>query len=125
MLSAYKCTDRPCFKTIDFISLVHKIYKRGPSNEPWGTPKCSLLDLLNFLLIHMLKVLLKMLKPLQNFVNSSPFGLSLQSGLATAYHLSPNRPVFNVCLFRINFLHAFFHYIYKSSFWSPSFPLFW
>ena len=54
---AYKCTDRPCFKTIDSISLVYKIYKRGPSNEPWGTPKCSLFVLVNFLFIQMLKVL--------------------------------------------------------------------
>ena len=28
------------------------------------------------------------------------FGLFLQSGLATAYHLSPNRPIFNVRLLR-------------------------
>ena len=27
--------------------------------------------------------------------SSSPFGLSFQSGVATAYHLFPNRPVFN------------------------------
>ena len=26
------------------------------------------------------------------------FGLSLQSGVATAYHLSPSRPIFNVRL---------------------------
>ena len=57
MSSAYKCIDRPCFKTIGSISLVHKIYRRGPSNEPWGTPKCSLFILLNFLFLHMLKVL--------------------------------------------------------------------
>ena len=31
--------------------------------------------------------------------SSSPFGLSLQSGVATAYHLSPNSPVFNVRFF--------------------------
>ena len=43
--------------------------------------------------------------------SSSPFSLSLQSGVATAYHLSPNRPVFNVRLLRTNFLHIFFHYI--------------
>ena len=27
--------------------------------------------------------------------SSSPFGLSFQSGVATAYHLFPNRPIFN------------------------------
>ena len=57
MSSAYKCTDRLCFKTIDSISLVYKIYKKGPNNEPWGTPKCSLSVLLNFLFIHVIKVL--------------------------------------------------------------------
>ena len=57
MSSAYKCIDRPCFETIGSISLVHKIYRRGPSNEPWGTPNCSLFILLNFLFLHMLKVL--------------------------------------------------------------------
>ena len=46
MSSAYKCTDRPCFKTIYSISLVYRIYKRGPNNEPWGTPKCSVCDIL-------------------------------------------------------------------------------
>ena len=30
--------------------------------------------------------------------SSSPFGLSLQSGIATAYYLSPNHPFFNVHL---------------------------
>ena len=35
--------------------------------------------------------------------SSSPFGLSLQSGVATAYHLSPNRPIFNAHLLRTNF----------------------
>ena len=35
--------------------------------------------------------------------SSSPFGLSLQSGVATAYYLSPNRPIFNVRLLRTNF----------------------
>ena len=57
MSSAYKCTDRPCFKTIYSISLVYRIYKRRPNNEPWGTPKCSLLVLPSFLFTHMLKVL--------------------------------------------------------------------
>ena len=41
-------------------------------------------------------------------MSSSPFGLSLQSGVATAYHFSPNRPVFNVRLLRTNFLISFF-----------------
>ena len=56
MSSAYKYIERPCFQTIDS-SLVYKIYKRGPSNEPRGTSKCSLFVLLNFLFMHMLKVL--------------------------------------------------------------------
>ena len=33
----------------------------------------------------------------------SPFGLSLQSGVATAYHHSPHLPVFNVRLLHTNF----------------------
>ena len=40
---------------------------------------------------------------------SSSFGLSLQSEVATAYHLSPNRPVLNICLLHTNFPHIFFH----------------
>ena len=47
---------------------------------------------------------------------SSSFGLFLQSGVVTAYHLSSNHPIFNVRLLRTNFPHIF-------SFWSPSFPL--
>ena len=35
--------------------------------------------------------------------SSSPFGLFLQSGEATAYYLSSNRPVFNFRLLRTNF----------------------
>ena len=38
----------------------------------------------------------------------SSFGLFLQTGVATAYHLSPNCPVFNVRLLRTNFPHIFF-----------------
>ena len=43
--------------------------------------------------------------------SSSSFGLSLQSGVATAYHVSPNGPVFNVRPPRTNFPYIFFHYI--------------
>ena len=39
------------------------------------------------------------------------FNLSLESGVATAYHVSPNHPVFNILLPSTNFLHIFFHYI--------------
>ena len=42
--------------------------------------------------------------------SSSPFGLSLQSGVATAYHHPPNLSVFNICLLCTNFLHIFFYY---------------
>ena len=35
--------------------------------------------------------------------SSSPFGLSLQSGVATAYHHSPNLSVFNIVLFCTSF----------------------
>ena len=40
--------------------------------------------------------------------SSSPFGLSLQSGVATAYHHSPNLPGFNIRLLRTNFLQSYF-----------------
>ena len=46
-----------------------------------------------------------------NSSSSSSFSLSLQSGVATAYHLSPNCPIFNVHLLRTNLPHIFFHYI--------------
>ena len=39
---------------------------------------------------------------------SSFFVLSLHSGVATAYHVSQSRPVFNVCLPRTKFPHIFF-----------------
>ena len=41
----------------------------------------------------------------------SPFDLSLQSGVATAYYLHPNHPVFNVCLFCTNFPHILLNQI--------------
>ena len=59
---------------------------------------------------------------MQNTLTSS-FGLSLQSGVATAFYLSPNRPVFNIRLLCTNFPHIFFHYIEKLSLWFLSFPL--
>ena len=43
--------------------------------------------------------------------SSYSFGLSLQSGVATAYHLSPSRPIFNVRLLCTNFSHIFLHCI--------------
>ena len=54
--------------------------------------------------------------------SSSPFDLSLQSGIATAYYLSPNHPVFNVHLLCTNLPHILLHHIQKSSPWSPSSP---
>ena len=40
-------------------------------------------------------------------VPSSPFGLLIQSGLATSYRLFSNRPVFNVRLLRTTFPISF------------------
>ena len=52
--------------------------------------------------------------------SSSPFGLSLQSGLATEYYLPPNHAVFNVHFLRTNLSHILLHHIQKSSPWSPT-----
>ena len=41
----------------------------------------------------------------------SLFGLFLQSGVATAYYVSPKRRVCKIRLLRTNFSHIFFHYI--------------
>ena len=43
--------------------------------------------------------------------SSSSFGFSLQSGVVTAYHVSPKRPIFNVLLPSANFPHILFYYI--------------
>ena len=43
------------------------------------------------------------IKQILILIISSSFGLSLQSGVATPYYLSPNRPVFNVHLLHTNF----------------------
>ena len=50
--------------------------------------------------------------------SSSPFGLSLQSGVVTAYYHSPNHPVFNVRLLRTKLPHILLYHIQKSSPWS-------
>ena len=46
-----------------------------------------------------------------SFSSSSPFSLSLQSGVATAYHHSPHLSVFNIRLLYTNFLHIFLYCI--------------
>ena len=56
--------------------------------------------------------------------SSSPFGLSLQSRVVTAYQHPPNLSVFNIRLLCTNFPHIFFYYIYKSSLFSLSLLLF-
>ena len=51
--------------------------------------------------------------------SSSPFGIFLQSGVATAYYLPPNHPVFNVRLLRTNFPHILLHHIQNLLFGFP------
>ena len=47
----------------------------------------------------------------QESSSSSPFSLSLQSGVATAYHHSPHLSVFNIRFLHTNFLHIFLYCI--------------
>ena len=63
---------------------------------------------------------------IKNFLrsSSSPFGLSLQSGVATAYYLPPNRPVLNVCRLRTNFPQSSFTRFKNLFFLNFGLPLF-
>ena len=51
-----------------------------------------------------------------NTSSAFPFGLSLQLGVATAYHHSPNLSVFNIRFLCINFPHIFFYYVHLKIF---------